>query len=464
MSDISFIKKNRILLEGLESFSKEKQRHLLSQVTLKTYDFLHIRNIRRANEGVYRSFKVFVEDLSEMISSSKLEEVDKERLLLQILVIKVGAKIPMDALSKNSLLKEFIEVNNLGDIFFTSKLVIIFHKKKGFFIPIEKEEGKTSYEPWAEFEWKETKKGYAVYLGDTLLFKTGKSKRLARDFSTLWYGITKYNRRRASTFRPFKHVDPSYHGGGYLLQVITTWKKGKKFSYFSQTHVSLELKDEYGAIRSVGQDIYDHIRTIPKRGFFRAASRSSIIKTPDDASYYPKHLREVKKISIPITKEEHDKIVYLVETDKYNYESTASLLKGNCVSYVRSIFKRVLNYEIEADVSAHEILLREYLPNKYAPHLEKVFSFLKKCPRLIQRLLYFAPPLYIITLAIGILSYISSYYGHNHHREYALYEYLFFPWRIRCDIPRIFFDVLDKHANDSSVIDRSSYPENFCFE
>ncbi|MCH9812245.1 hypothetical protein K0U07_05755 [bacterium] len=464
MSDISFIKERTLLLEKLESFSQEKQRHYLFKITRETYHFLSMRNLRRASEGVYRSFKVFVEDLCSKIDDSKLDASNKEHLHLQVLAIKVGAKVPIDAFLKNSLLKEFIEVNNLANIFFTTKLTILFHKRKGFFLPIELHQEKTAHLPWSEFVWKETKKGYAVYMEENLLFKTGKSKRLARDFSTLWYGITRYNRRKAATFRPYKHVDPSYHGGGHLLEVLVTWQKGEKFSYLAGTHVSLELKDEDGAIRSVGQDIYDHIRAVPKRGFFRAASRSSIIKTPDDASFYPKNHREIRKIAIPLTKKEHDTIIYLVETDKYNFEGAAALLKGNCVSYVQSLFKRALGYDFIADISAHEIILREYLPTKWEPTLQKMFNKIKKWPRPIQRALYFITPLYLITLGVGILSFISSYYGYNNHREYALYEYLFFPWRIRCDIPIFLYKVLQKHASNSGIIDRSSFPQDFCFD
>jgi hypothetical protein len=464
LRDISFITEHTVLLDDLENLSSKEQVALLTKIVKETYDFLSIRNIRRAGEGIYQSFKVFVENLSNHVLLAKICEKEKELLVSQILSIKVGAKVPIDTFVKESVLKEFILINGLAEIFFTTKLVILFHKRKGYFLPVELEEEKISWQSWMDLTWKETARGYGVFSDGKLLFKTGKSKKLTREYSTLWYGITQYDRRRASIFRPYKHTDPSYHGGGHLLQVVVTWEKAEKFSYLAKTHVSLEIKDDKGAVRSVGQDIYDHIRVIPKRGFFRAASRSSIIKTPDDASYYPRHFREIKTVSIPLTKKEHDQIVYLVESDKYNHKSAASLLKGNCVSYVRSILKRVLGYEVLADISAHELLLREFLPNKLEPFLHKAFEKVRALPFLLRRALYFAPPLYPILASIGLLSFISSYYGHNHHKEYHLYTYLFFPWRIRCDIPRLFYDVLVKYTDENGVIDRKKHPELFCFD
>lgn len=464
LRDISFIIKNTEQLDHLEGLSSNEQKELLSKMVKETYDFLSIRNIRRAGEGVYQSFKVFVENLSDHISKSKIANKEKDHLFSQILSIKVGAKVPLDTFVKDSMLKEFILINALAEIFFTTKLVILFHKRKGYFLPVELEEEKISWKSWMDLTWKETSKGYEVFSDKELLFKTGKSKRLTREYSTLWYGITQYDRRRASTFRPYKHADPSFHGGGHLLQIIVTWEKGEKFSYLAKTHVSLELKDDKGAVRSVGQDIYDHIKVVPKRGFFRAANRAAIIKTPDDASYYPKHFREIKTISIPLSKKEHDQIIYLVESDKYNHKSAASLLKGNCVSYVRSILKRVLGYEVLADISAHELLLREFLPAKCEPYLQKMFVKVRALPFFLRRALYFMPPLYPILASIGILSFISSYYGHNHYKEYPLYTYIFFPWKIRCDIPRLFYDVLEKYCDGRGVIDRKSHPESFCFD
>ena len=452
------------LLENLEELSSEDECALLQKMVEETYHFLSIRHIRRAGEGIYNAFKVFVDDLVNHIKEGRGSSDEKEHLLDQVLAIKVGGKVPIDTFLKETLLKEFIEINSLADIFFTTKLVILFQKRRGYFLPIEIAEEKTSWEPWINFIWKEIPKGYEVYSDGKLIFKTGKSRRLSREYSTLWYGITRYDRRKASTFRPYKHADPAFHGGGHLLQVVITWEKGEKFSYLAKTHVSLELRNDKGAVRSVGQDIYDHIKMVPRRGFFRAASRSSIIKTPDDASFYPKHHRDIKVITIPITKKEHDHVIYLVEADKYNHEGAATLLKGNCVSYVRSILKRVLGYEVEADVSAHEILLLEFLPNKVEPYLKKMFERISKLPPILQKVLYFAPPLYFITLGVGIMSFISSYYGHNHHREYPLYKYVFTPWRIRCDVPRLLYDVLNKYATEDGTIDRKNYPHSFCFD
>ena len=452
------------MLEDLRSLTSQEQRALLVKVIKETYDFLSIRNIRRAGEGIYQSFKVFVENLADHIVKAEISQSDKDLFNAQLLSIKVGAKVPIDTFVKESMLKEFIVVNGLAEIFFTTKLIILFHRRKGYFLPVELEEKKISWQSWMDLTWKEAARGYEVYSGEKLLFKTGRSKRLTREYSTLWYGITQYDRRRASIFRPYKHADPSFHGGGHLLQIVVTWEKAEKFSYLAKTHVSLEVKDDKGEVRSVGQDIYDHIRVIPRRGFFRAANRASIIKTPDDASYYPKHFREIKRVSIPITKKEHDKIIYLVESDKYNHESAASLLKGNCVSYARSILKRVLGYEVLADISAHELLLREFLPRQLEPSLEKIFIKIRALPFLLRRALYFAPPLYPILASIGLLSFISSYYGHNNHKEYPLYTYIFFPWRIRCDIPRLFYDVLVKYTDENGYIDRKKHPELFCFE
>lgn len=462
--EFSFIKKNLSVLKDLQDSTPEKTLSVFSNFVKGAYESLSSLNIRAVDERDYLSFKAYIDDLSYFIRHSKIKEEDKFYLHNQIGVIKLGARIPLDFLQKTSNLRDFIRVNGLENIFWTLKQTLGYDEVHGVALPVETKELETTWYFFKELTWETTEEGYKVSIRGKILFETDPYMIFSREYCMLWSGITHYDRRKSTNFRPYKYQDPSIYGNKHQLEIMVTWRKGEEFSYLAATHVSMELKSANGEVRSVGQDIYDHIRAVPMRGFFRATSRCSIVKTPDEASFYPKHHRATKWITIPLTKKEHDKIIEIVQEDKGDCNHVAALLKGNCVSYTCTILKRVLDYNVISDVCAHEILLREFLPNKLDKLVQKVLAKTCLFPPYIQRALFYIPPLSLIIGAIGLWSFFSSYYGHNHHQEYPLWKYLLKPWSIRCDIPKFFFDVLDRYTDEHGVISRSSYPSGSIFD
>ncbi len=409
-------------------------------------------------------FKELVEDIEYKIKTLKCKKELKQPLLMIIVAVKLGARIPLNYLEGDLRLINFIKNNNLDLVFFTSKLTLKFDKQMGVMIPVETRRNCISWFSWNSLEWKAEGSIFNVYYKNELLFQTEENLAFTDDYCSLMCGITKYNIIESADFRPYKYQDPASYCYQNLLIVQITWKLDKKTSYFHQTHASLELKDQHGLVRSVGQDIFDHVHASPKHRFSRSAKRSSIIKTPDLTSYYPKNHRMVKKFIFPISKKEHDRLVTLVESDKFNHKETASLMKGNCVSYTCSLLKRGLDYNVYAHVAGFEILTRNIFPSKVDNFIQKSIKKLGKIPSFLQKAFFFFPPVYLLGVMLGYVNYITSKTGYNDHREYSLKDYLFRPWIIRCDIPLILKDVLERYADESGVINREQYPPGSIFD
>jgi hypothetical protein len=431
---------------------------MLEEMINEAYNYLSARNIIMLSEDFYILFKELVEDIEYKIKTLKCKKELKNPLLTKIVVIKLGAKIPLNYFDEDLEFYKFIKNNNLDLIFFVSKLTIKFDKQSGVMIPVETRRNCISWFVWNSLEWKWKDSLFSVYHKNELLFQTDESLTFTEDYCSLMCGITKYNIVESADFRPYKYQDPASYSYQNLLIVQITWKLDKRASYFHQTHASLELKDEHGLVRSVGQDIFDHVHASPKHRFSRSAKRSSIIKTPDLTSYYPKNHRMIKKFIFPISKKEHDRLITLVESDKFNHKETASLMKGNCVSYTCSLLKRGLDYNVYADVAGFEILTRNIFPAKVDNFIQKAVKKLQKIPSFLQKAFFFFPPVYLLGVILGYINFIASKTGYNDHREYSLNDYLFRPWIIRCDIPLILKDVLERHADENGVICREKYP------
>jgi len=410
------------------------------------------------------AFKEYVEDLKEITKNAQIDEAMRKELLDYIVALKMGAKVPIDYYLTHREFRQFIISNHLDRIFFASKLILKYDTSGRVYVPVEFREGTISWYAWDDFRWDRRASGYAVYIGDQFLFETDSERHFFPDYTVLMYGITKYNKLESANFRPYRYEDPNNFGNQYLFEVLVNWNVEDRHAYIYNTHVSMELKSADGMVRSMGQDIFDHVRLLPKYAFFRAAQGSTIIRTPDDASYYPKNHRNMKRFKFPITKQEHDQFIALVESDKFNNTRVASLMKGNCVSYTKRLIRKILNYEVKGDILGFELMLRNYLPATVDPFVVKFAAMYKAMPPWMQKAMFFLPPVYISNLLLGVVIYLTSSFGFDNHREYLFTDFLFRPWNIRCDIPRILMHSLDKYADEDGFIDRTNFPSGYIFD
>ncbi len=430
----------------------------------KSYDYLHYRNIESMQEDVFVKFKEYVEILEESLLYSNILMEEKSKFLDQILAIKTGAKVPLLYFTENKKAKDFFEINNFGNIFFTSKVTARYDSYMGLLLPIEITKQTVSWFEWESFSWKKTKDGYTVKRDNLTLFKTDTKKKLTEDYHVLMFGIANYNKIKSANLRPFKKINNTLNQCFLDVKVTYASKKRIGSSYVFQTHVYMELTDKEGFVKSFGQDIFDHIERTPFYGFFRAGESSSILCSPDPATYYPHNFRKINVIRFFVSQKEYDRIISTVEGDKYNKQRIAELLKGNCVSYTARILKLCLNYEIKTDLSLIESLFREVAPKKYGEKIRKWSNSMKSKSKWLVAAIYCFPPFYLISFILGLIINVSAICGFKNHKQYNLIDSLFRPWKIRCDIPRIMFDVLNKYTKDGGEIDRKKYPSGSIFK
>lgn len=451
------------MVKELSEVSVPRAEEILSERVLAAYDYLSLRDIHKIDERLFLTFKEYVEDLKEVITKSNLPIPVKNELRDYIFTIKMGAKVPIDTFCHESSLRLFCDMNFLDQIFFQLKHTLKYDQHGFIYLPFELKRDSVSWIRFSDLEFKKTNSGYDVYFEKQLMFQTDQNFMLTDDFTVLMFGITKYNRFLSADFRPYRYQDPSIYNYQNLLDIIVTWRNDGKDSYFFQTHVSMELKGKDGFIRSFGQDIFDHVFTLPAYGYLRAAAGNTIISTPDLSSVYPKHHRFTKRVSIPVTQKEFDQIIALVESDKYNSQRVANLIKGNCVSYTCRVLNKVLRMNIEADVSGFEIMARNLLPKGATKYIVKVRKAFQIFPKWMQKALYFFPPIYIFYLLAGVVTYSMSFNGYKNYRQYSVTDHLIRPWKIRCDIPRILVEVLESYVGSDHVLNRSDYGAGFVY-
>jgi hypothetical protein len=430
----------------------------------EAYYFYSVRDIKKLPEPVFLQFKEYVEDLKEIVKLAEIDDEIKECLLNYILSIKMGARLPIDFFNKERKLRRFVLANHLDRYFFTTKLILKYDNYGNVYLPFELKKEAVSWLIWKDLRWDKRSTGYAVYHEDKFLFEVDGDLTLFQDYCVLMYGFVKYNAFTSADLRPFRYQDPVNNDYKNYLDVIIVVRNDDKVSYFHRTHVYMELCGADGFVRSFGQDIYDHVHNMPYYGVMRAAQGSGIISTPDITSYNPKHHRLEKRYRLAVTKKEHDQIIALVESDKYNHKRIASLMKGNCVSYTRRLLSKIFNYDVHTDAGAVEMFFRNYGPSWLD---DLVVSFASECRRLpswVRKALFFVPPFYILNLmgALGIT--VLSIRGFESHREFSTIDYFFRPWRVRLDLPYQIDKTLDKYSDKNGFIDRSNFPEGFVFD
>lgn len=388
---------------------------------------------------------------------------EKERLVKKLLAIKVGGNLPLDFFLCHQEIYDFFLKNNLGEIFLVLQLSIEYTDEEGIFLPIEIHTGRLSWYSWNTFLWKEIDEGYEVRYKNILLFKTNKEKKLLDEYSILMYGIVKYHSIFSAEIRPIKRINCDKLLGKRFLDIKINYDVVKP-SHLFRTHAYMELIDENGYVFSVGQDIFDHIKSLPKYRFFQSGKGSSILNSPDVASFNINKQRKVASVRIPITKKEYSRIIAQVESDKYNHQRVASLQKGNCVSYCCRILSLCLDYEVIPDRFSLEMILKEYMPDS----IDKGFEWIRKRSpnrkKWFMKAIFFFPPIYFLSCLLGLIVYFGGIRGYKNHKDFSLFSFLFTPWKVRSDVPKDMIEVLKKYVDENNEIDRIKYPSGTIFD
>ena len=437
---------------------------MLTSKIEEAYYFYSVRDIKKLSEPDYLQFKEYVEDLKEVVKIASLDDNLRGDLLNYIIAIKMGAKVPIDYFCIEGELGRFILSNHFDRKFFASKLILKYDQYGNIYLPFELKSEATSWLIWQDLRWDRRSTGFAVYHEDMFLFETDGDLKFFQDYTVLLYGVVKYNSFESANFRPYRYQDPSYNDFKNYLDVIISSRSDDKVSYFHRTHVHMELFSSDGFVRSMGQDIYDHVQMMPVYGVMRSAQGSTIINTPDETSYNPKHHRNYSRYRFPVTKKEHDQIIALVESDKFNHKRIASLMRGNCVSYTRRLLLKILNYDVSADALALVMFFRNYGPRWLDELVTNISDECKRYPSWVRKVMFFIPPFYLLNLIAALGIAILSSKGFESHREYSALDFFIRPWRIRLDIPYQIDKTLERYSNDDGVIERTNYPDGFVFD
>jgi hypothetical protein len=399
---------------------KHKDKIFSETHTLKDFD-----NLRLLVDNVYL-YRKLVDKNGEL-----------EPLMLQL---RLGGNIPHTWLKENFEFRKFIKSNYLHHRFFALRIPLKFDAEKGAMLPFARAE-ETVWIAWNEIK----NEGFVFKKDDELLFETNKQYVLLNNYTVLHQGFTKYNVGIDPKWEPFMWADPREWGQKYVLEVWTVSLPEVKPPMFQRTHAYIVLKDNEGRVRSVGQDVLvdrDNFRITEilnrKPGFGK-------ITTPDIYTFYPLNARRFWHTSIEITKEEHDRVISIVEKDKANKEHSMSVLKGNCVSYVLKILRLGLGLEVNATMHGLHVMLKAWLPNSwYRAFFKKFDPWYSQRSDLAKKGLYFLPFVYIPYFLLGIAALFTRQNNYQEIRDFSFLDLIIRPWKLSCEHPLALHRKLDE--------------------
>lgn len=414
--------------KALSEFILRKIQELsLDKVSWDTFDV-----ISRVVDDCY----LYVKKISQYCQC--IEE-RKKQLQAVPLSMKLGGKIPVSYLldGKNEKFVTFIQKNHLQHSLFALRLFLPFDKEKGPSIPVAIE-GNTTWVPWKEIREEKSAEGEIdFYWNDLLLFQADSQYILSHSFNCLYKGIMKYSIYKEGKFIPFDRQDPSRWDNKHILEIWTVSQNKSKPSMFFSTHAFMILKDSEGNLYSVGQDSVLHLPN--KINLWEVLSTKpalGLLPTPDLYVVYPKNVRQFRKSSFEITREQLDKIIKIVEEDQRNNNRMLSFGKKNCVTYVIKILEEVLGIKVDPTMYVSHILLKSALPSQIYRFLYRFMSpAYQLLPLIIKRSLFFLPFYYPIHILLAILVQLISQKNIPGHEDYTFFDTLIRPWNLSAHHP-----------------------------
>lgn len=368
------------------------------------------------------------------------KQVDKQgEFENMVLSLRLGGNIPPEWLKENPRFRKFIKNNYLHHRLFVLRMPLPFDRKRGAALPIKDgEQSKWVY--WSEIEEKERH----FYADEKLLFVTDNHYRLLSKYTCLYLGICDYDVSMDPKWEPFQIADPLEWDNKYILEVWTVSLPTIKPPMFQRTHAYVVLKDNKGNVRSVGQDVLVDRANYRVTEILNRKPGFGKITTPDIYTFYPKNSRRFWNVSFEITKEEHDRIIDIVERDKINKEHSMSVLKGNCVSYVLKILKEGVGIEMDASMHGLHIMLKAFLPNSwYRAFFNQFHSWYGNRTILVKKALFFLPIIYIPSLLLGIAALFTRQNNYQEIRDFSFLDLIIRPWKLSCEHPLALHRKLD---------------------
>jgi len=350
----------------------------------------------------------------------------------EILAAKLGGRFDPDALLAPDYQK-FIEVNHLQQ-----RIEALGHQYPAPGILIEG----YSYLFWNDLARVPTRDGFSFYYGGRLVLHTDKNLKISEKYSYLKDGLSPFD-PLANELRPYD--SDTGHIGRYSAEVWTALRN-VDYPQFSGHHTWIVLKDAEGNAYSIGQisfglGLTDTVSPLGKK-------HGGII-CPDGHQFLPTTTFNVKKSTLEITQEQFDKLLRQVRKDKFeNPENAYSLLKSNCTSYAKRLFKEI-GIPIETRVHPIALIAMKCLPRCLGNPVWAFFRITHPGRSLLGRVLFFLSPLYVLNIMLGTIIKILSVWNFRGARPDITWKNLFFhPWNISIDHPYILrqWQLAQEHA------------------
>lgn len=380
-------------------------------------------------------------------------------LRAQTLSLKLGGKIPIEWLLQedHAFFRQFILRNHYQHAFFTLRLQLPFDYQKGPSIPVYRKLFGLTWIFFGEIEViSDEQKGCLTYLfrGEEL-FTSSTEYVLGEDYSCFYNGIQKYNIHRSEKWLPYDKRNPEEWENTYQLEVWTSCLKKQKDhpSMLRYTHAYVVLRDRNGYVRSVGQDVLIEAKGYKKTELFSHKPGYGKITTPDWYVWYPTNSRHFWHVVIKISKEQHDRIIAIVEKDKQDRQRKMSLTKNNCVSYTLKLLREGLGLEVNASIHGIHVVLKNVLPDKwYHKGVRRFFHWCAQQPTWVQRSLHFFPLYYLCYLIIATGVSMMQRNSYLKGRDHNLRELFLQPWSLQVDHPLALHRSLEAYADEKGEI------------
>ena len=458
------VKRNKDIFLELRMTTTQEQRvetcKIISEYLLKVVSKIDIEGLQRKEFDVLR--KIIDEHYLYVKKVTREKGIDESlvfKLRAQTLSLKLGGKVPEHWLSqeKNRAFFLFVVRNFLHHDFSALRLQVPFEYDKGPSLPIYRREFGLVWLPFNKMTVQKKEKNNKLvftYLNE-VIFETNLRYELGQDYSCFFNGIQKYNIYFAQDWIPYDKRDPNEWGKKYILEVWTSAMRHYKDkpSMFSRTHAYMILLDKEGYVRSVGQDALIDIKDYKVHEVLATKPGYGKIATPDKYVLYPTNSRQFWHVSIELTKEQHDKMIELVEKDKKNPHHFMSVQRKNCVSYTLKMLREVLGFEVDGSIHGMHIFFKAFLPNKYYRMFMKWFVpwYQRRSPR-TQKMLYFFPPYYLLFALVVTCGAAISQNNYRGIKDYRLKDVLLFPWLHSVDHPLALHRVLEKHTSEDGFV------------
>ena len=276
---------------------------------------------------------------------------------------------------------------------------------------------------WSQLTQVATDSGYQFLYQGNEVFTTDKDYVLKNYMYAGEQGIIKGTRKTHGVDTYFQKP-PS---GKFWLKIYTSWQDDF-YAQFGKSHSYIGLEDDKGKMRYAGQ--YISTGNMGFVDYLTVGGKKKVsIETPDRYVLLPLSRWKVTEGKIEISKDDYNKLLESVKKDKSSTRKE-HLLSGNCTKYVQDKLK-ILGIHSKISFTAQDILFRMLL--KPLPRCvgNRVYRWVKRLPKPIQKIAHFNPVLYPFLATLGILLRIGS----GPKSDISALHCLLTPWKVTISHP-----------------------------